>query len=167
MNPDGSDQTNLSNDEDRDDGPNWSPDGTKIAFEHGTSDKSESVWVMNADGTDKTMLTSVETQTDENAAWSPDGKKLAFVSDRDGHEEIYVMNADGSDETRLTDTGTDSANPDWGCSAESPVGGEIIPVDMASLFVAGAMTNTFWTLPTLGGIAGAAFALFKINRKHD
>jgi len=47
------------------------------------------------------------------------------------------------------------------------VGGEIIPVDMTALFVAGAMTNAFWMIPTLGGIAGAAMVLFKIKRRHD
>src|SRR6267143_929659 len=47
------------------------------------------------------------------------------------------------------------------------VGGEIIPVDMTSLFIAGAMTNAIWILPTLGGIAGAAMVLFKIKRRHD
>ena len=48
----------------------------------------------------------------------------------------------------------------------TPVGGEILPIDMTALFVAGAMTNAFWVLPTLGGITGAVVALFKIKRKH-
>ena len=46
------------------------------------------------------------------------------------------------------------------------VGGAIMPIDMTSLFVAGAMTNAFWVLPTLGGIAGATIAIFKIKRRH-
>jgi hypothetical protein len=49
----------------------------------------------------------------------------------------------------------------------TPVGGEILPIDMTSLFVAGAMTNAFWILPTVGGIAGASFALFKVKRKSS
>ena len=48
-----------------------------------------------------------------------------------------------------------------------PVGGEILPIDMTALFITGAMTNAFWVLPTLGGIAGAAMVLFKIKRKHS
>jgi hypothetical protein len=47
------------------------------------------------------------------------------------------------------------------------VGGIILPADMTSLFVAGAMTNAFWMVPTLGGIAGAAMVLFKVKRKHE
>jgi hypothetical protein len=46
-----------------------------------------------------------------------------------------------------------------------PVGGAIMPIDMTSLFVAGAMTNAFWMMPTIGGIAVAAIALFKVKRK--
>ncbi len=57
-------------------------------------------------------------------------------------------------------------NKIWVATTISPVGGIIIPVDMTSLFVAGAMTNAFWVLPTLGGITGAAIALFKVKRKH-
>ncbi len=47
------------------------------------------------------------------------------------------------------------------------VGGTIMPVDMTALFVAGAFTNAFWISPTLGGIAGASLALFKVKRKHS
>jgi hypothetical protein len=54
-----------------------------------------------------------------------------------------------------------------GGSSGGAVGGTIMPIDMTSLFVAGAMTNTFWVLPTLGGIAGAAIALFKVKRKSS
>ena len=49
----------------------------------------------------------------------------------------------------------------------NPVGGEILPIDMTALFVAGAMTNAFWMIPTLGVIAGTALALFKIKRKQN
>ncbi len=55
----------------------------------------------------------------------------------------------------------------WGTGSIAPVGGIIIPVDMTALFVAGMMTNAFWVLPTVGGIAGAAIALFKVKRKHE
>ena len=48
---------------------------------------------------------------------------------------------------------------------EPVVGGELLPIDTTALFVAGVFTNAYWILPTLGGIAGAAFALFKVKRK--
>jgi Tol biopolymer transport system component len=58
------------------------------------------IWVMNADGTGQTQLT---TSGGTFPSWSPRGTKIAFTSNRDGNFEIYVMNADGSGQTRLTD----------------------------------------------------------------
>lgn len=56
---------------------------------------------------------------------------------------------------------------DTSCPTEAVVGGKILPIDTTALFVAGTFTNAFWILPTLGGIAGTAVALFKMKRKHD
>ena len=58
------------------------------------------IWLMNADGTGQTQLT---TSGGAFPSWSPQGTKVAFTSNRDGNFEIYVMNADGSGQTRLTD----------------------------------------------------------------
>ena len=81
--------------------PQWSPDGSKIAFQCFKDDAKGEVYVMGADGGNVTRLTNNSAQ-DDYPTWSPDGKKIAFVSDRGGKLEIYVMNADGSDQRRLT-----------------------------------------------------------------
>jgi hypothetical protein len=74
----------------------------------------------------------------------------------------------GGDTIDLTGTSTgdpSGAQADFvSTQVSTPVGGAIMPSDMAALFVAGSMTNAFWMIPTLGGIAGAAF-LFKVRRK--
>jgi TolB protein len=71
------------------------------------------IFVMNADGTGVTQLTSGNF-TDDDPVWSPDGRQIAFQSTRDGHEEVYVINADGTAPTRLTFTQGDfSAVPSW------------------------------------------------------
>ena len=103
MTDDGDDVTRLSEDEDEDLHPSWSPDGEKIAFSRTIEGQSE-IFVMNADGSNPTRLTN-NAADDREPSWSPDGEKIAFVSTRDGrnNEEIYVMDADGSDQTRLTD----------------------------------------------------------------
>ena len=49
MNPDGSDQVNLTNDPAEDPDPVWSPDGTRIAFVT-ASEGHRNIYVMNADG---------------------------------------------------------------------------------------------------------------------
>jgi TolB protein len=92
-----------------DDGPAWSPDGTKIAFRSYRSGHPD-LYVMNADGSGVTQLTA-DAATEGRPAWSPDGKMIAFGSTSDLVAwELYVMNADGSGVTQLT-TNNGSVDP--------------------------------------------------------
>ena len=84
----------------------------KIAFVSGRDGNNE-IYVMDADGSNQTRLTS-NSEQDSYPSWSPDGSKIAFTSYRDGNYEIYVMDADGSSQTRLTSNGIYSLWPDWG-----------------------------------------------------
>lgn len=91
--------------------PDWSPDGTRIAFEGGR-DMDMAIRTIGIDGTGQTTLTD-HRYNDEFPVWSPDGSKIAFISNRrEGRDElpfsvqIYVMNADGSDQKRLTVEGS-------------------------------------------------------------
>ncbi|HEY6968322.1 MAG TPA: hypothetical protein VJA94_03890 [Candidatus Angelobacter sp.] len=113
----------------------WSPDGNKIAFvssaqvpDLGSTNGSVNIWVMNADGSGATPLTSLTAAFANSLApaWSPDGTKIAYESTRalDGTNaassptayNIWVMNADGSDSTPLTRMSfccSDSHLPVW------------------------------------------------------
>jgi Tol biopolymer transport system component len=111
VNPDGSGETNLTNDAyaSYDHQPSWSPDGTKIAFAREQNGVSE-IDVMNADGTGMIGLGA----NGEGPSWSPDGTKIVFTSFRDVNGEIYVMNsADGSGQTNLTSTPASEEQPAW------------------------------------------------------
>ena len=92
--------------------PNWSPDGTKIAFSSGRNGDRE-IFVMNSDGSNTINLTNYGAAWDDGPIWSPDGEKIAFNSYRDGNFEIYVMKADGSNLVNLTNNPTDEGGPVW------------------------------------------------------
>ncbi|HET6854163.1 MAG TPA: SBBP repeat-containing protein, partial [Pyrinomonadaceae bacterium] len=79
----------------------WSPDGTKFVYSNGVE-----VFVMNADATGQTKLTTVQqtndgATTDTDPRWSPDGKKILLRRSTNNTSTIYSMNADGSNLTKL------------------------------------------------------------------
>jgi TolB protein len=84
--------------------PDWSPDGTKLAYADGSN-----LMVANSDGSSPHALLP-----GKDPAWSPDGSRLAF--DQGG--ALYVVNADGSDPRQIAAAGL---NPSW-----SPDGTQIV-----------------------------------------
>jgi len=118
MNADGTGQTRLTDNYPTPDwSPAWLPDGSRIAFvrdeDFGPERRGNlEIYVVNADGTGQTRLTS-NYANDGAPAWSPDGTKIAFESNRDGNWEIYVMNADGTGQTRLTNNSAGDWSPAW------------------------------------------------------
>ncbi len=83
----------------------------RIAFDS-SRDGNREIYVMNADGSAQTNLTSHEAD-DERPSMSPDGARIVFRSDRDENWEIYLINTDGSGLTRLTDTSGWEDCPVW------------------------------------------------------
>jgi Tol biopolymer transport system component len=126
-NLDGSGTVNLTFDPARysdDFSPAWSPDGTKIAFHasrEGAFDGGYDIYVMNADGTGQTRITT-GSENDYDPAWSPDETRIAFAKCcPDGNAEIYAMNADGTGQTNLTNNASWDTSPGW-----SPDGTRIV-----------------------------------------
>jgi len=92
--------------------PSWSPDGKKIIYHSNREDGNPEIYIMNADGSEKTNLTK-STNIDLFPVFSPDGKYIAFHSERDGNAEICIMNADGSNPRRITDNPAKDSWPTW------------------------------------------------------
>jgi TolB protein len=94
--------------------PDWSPDGSSIAF---TSSRSGSydLWTMNGDGSNQQPAVTT-TAWDDYARWSPNGRRLALsttaVTDGVPNSEIFVWSAD-SGLTQLTHSTAEDQWPDW------------------------------------------------------
>lgn len=118
--------------------PTWSWDGTRIAYVHVEPDTASSagfhpeIWVMNADGTNRRLLTvadpdnldtdgnEINTAHDANAPdWSPTDDRIAFWSGEEASNgQVWVINADGTGRKQLTEAPLPSHNDDPAWSAD-------------------------------------------------
>ena len=101
MGPDGSGQTNLTNEPADDRNPAWNPQGTQIAFVSNRETEEgpgQYIFVMNADGSEVRKLTNNGADSPD---WSPDGAWITFSAFND----IFIIPSDGSAEPiNLTNT---------------------------------------------------------------
>jgi Tol biopolymer transport system component len=93
MNPDGTGVVQLTKDATIDGSADWSPDGSKIAFQRYVKHGTSQVFVMNA--SPGSVITQLTTLGGSSPAWSRDGTKIAFDSYRSGTSQIYVMSSSG------------------------------------------------------------------------
>ena len=92
--------------------PDWSPDGSQIAFTSPSpSSRLGQVYRINADGSDLTQLTHGTGIDADSASWSPDGSKIVLKRAGSAEYAIWVMNADGSGLRRLTSQVYDNSDP--------------------------------------------------------
>jgi Tol biopolymer transport system component len=113
-NADGTALTDLSQNDDWDTGPAFSPSGRQIAFFSNRSDPAAGetdIYVMNVDGSDVRRLTW--TGSAANPTWSPGGRQIAFESGHDAAYDIYVVDAAGGALVNLTSAASSDAKPVW------------------------------------------------------
>ncbi|MBN2213119.1 MAG: PD40 domain-containing protein [Bacteroidales bacterium] len=134
MNADGTDLTQLTDNNANDVQPSWSPDGSRIAFDSYGYRMPAEIYTMKADGSNLTQITHDPAETDfaeEWPSWSPDGSRIVFESYRDAESEhngttiananLYAANSDGSGgDVRITNHLFYDGIPSW-----SPNGSKI------------------------------------------
>ncbi|MEU8928130.1 hypothetical protein AB0D10_45780 [Kitasatospora sp. NPDC048545] len=140
--PDGSGQNQITQPPDRahDDRPDWSPDGTAIAFDRTDPQTGAArLWTVATSGEGAHQISQLCDSSsggadcaneDERApAFSPDGKQLAFSrswgaldpadNTRTQYSDLYLMSPGGTDVQRLTFLTNDKpysgsvSNPSW------------------------------------------------------
>lgn len=92
-------------------GPQFSPDGRKIAFESTRSGAYE-VWTCNSDGSGLLQLTHFNTVTG-TPRWSPDGQYITFDSRYPGNADLFVMDSRGGSIRQLTNDPSADVVPSW------------------------------------------------------
>ena len=123
--------------------PDYSPDGTRLAFQSYRAG-SWDIWVMGTDGNGLTALTEGRFD-DREPVWSPDGTRIAFSSDRSGNYDLWILDVARGEVTQLTHDPANDYMPDW-----SPDGNEV-----AFISERGEGSSTeLWRVDTRNGEAG-------------
>ena len=139
MNPDGTEQVNITNHRANDVSPIWSPTGEHILF---VSDRDgvRDLYLMNPDGSNVRRVFG-KSATRGGPAWGPDEKQIAYDRGPPGNRFIYIGTIDGKKEERVAI----GARPTW-----SPDGTQIV-------FTSGALNK-----PRL-----SAYSMSKRTDKHS
>jgi TolB protein len=93
----GTDKHPVTKGPERDFGPTWSPDGSRLAFTSIQGSDNSSIYIIDVDGNGKTQLTEPSLWAG-SAFWSPDGSTIAFdvIDLATTTPDVYVMKADGT-----------------------------------------------------------------------
>ncbi|WP_218184609.1 amidohydrolase family protein [Nigerium massiliense] len=91
--------------------PDWSPDGSLIAYQ-GYREGNFDLWVIRPDGSGKRRLTSGPADHRE-PRWSPDGRTLVFSSDVRGSYGIYTYDVRTGRIAVLAQTDAEEYEPAW------------------------------------------------------
>jgi dipeptidyl aminopeptidase/acylaminoacyl peptidase len=98
--------------------PNWSPDGSRLAF-NSNRDGDWDIYVMNADGSQVRQLVNAP-GLDDKPQWSPDGTRIGFATTRSGTPQLLAVDVATGQETSLVAQPVSGLNPAWSADGSRP-----------------------------------------------
>jgi Tol biopolymer transport system component len=99
--------------------PQYSPDGTRVAF---LSDRSgtRQIYVCDPDGSNLKPLTSLAEGVERPyPGWSPDGRQIVFAAKAAGATDLFVVDVQGGPPRRLTFEPSAEYHPQWSRDGKS------------------------------------------------
>jgi Tol biopolymer transport system component len=145
VNPDGTNQQQVTTDIVVEGSMSWSPDGRSIALQAGVNGFSTIVRITLGGDNKPLPGESVQLTADIKAdsalpAWSPDGTMIAFQSRRDGGDhQVFVMDVNGNNKRRVSDGNGFAGQPAWSPDSKSVVyvaGEKVDPTVPKDIYVA-------------------------------
>ena len=90
-------------------GPEISPDGSKIVFKLSTANSNQ-LWLMERDGDNPRQIPNA---SGWDPTWSPDGNSILFASDMQDTIQLYTIQLDGSELQKVSDLPAIRGRSDW------------------------------------------------------
>lgn len=130
---DGSDLIQLTEGQEMDNAPSYSPDGNKVVFSTTRFRDGWKLSIMDADGNNLKQLT-YGFANDFQPRWSPDGSRIVFRSNRDTHKfkyggggdsqlyQLWIIEVDSGEIQRIThDLALFDSDPCWTSDGETVI----------------------------------------------
>lgn len=93
--------------------PDWSPDGSRLAYRIDQQDGTTDLFTVNRDGSDVRVLVECAAPCEiaEEPAWSPDGTRIAYWTNGDDQPQVIRVADAGTGKTLLTVPAPDLVGP--------------------------------------------------------